>query len=142
MAALLAADPELDRVATLPALFDALARGLGLDLAARHALARGRRNAAEAWTELDGDARRESDAGFRRHARSLRAALTDPPPLLAHYQASVGEAARDLKETARAQLLPSLLHLSAVRLVGPDPEAERLGYTFWERTLEGLRKSK
>jgi hypothetical protein len=27
-------------------------------------------------------------------------------------------------------------------LVGPDPEAERLGYTFWERTLEGLRKSR
>jgi hypothetical protein len=34
-----------------------------------------------------------------------------------------------------------LLHLSAVRLVGPDPDAERLGYTFWERTLEGLRKT-
>ena len=145
VAALLAADPELDRIATLPALFDALARGLGLDLAARHALARGRRNAADAWTRLDGEARRESDAGFRRHARPLRAALTDPPPLLTRYEARVGEAARDLKETARARLLstlPSLLHLSAVRLVGPDPEAERLGYTFWERTLEGLRKSK
>jgi thiopeptide-type bacteriocin biosynthesis protein len=141
-AALLAGDPELDRIAALPPLFDALARGLGMELAARHALARGRRNAADAWTQLDAEARRESDAGFRRHARSLRAALTDPPPLLARYQAQVAEAARDLKDTARAQLLPSLLHLSAVRLVGPDHEAERLGYTFWERTLEGLRKSK
>ena len=106
---------------------------------------RGRRNAAEAWTRLDGEARRESDAGFRRQARPLRAALTDPPPLLPRYEARVAEAARDLTETARARLpvdLPSLLHLSAVRLVGPDPEAERLGYTFWERTLEGLRKSK
>ena len=42
---------------------------------------RGRRNAADAWTRLDGEARRESDAGFRRHARPLRAALTAPPPL-------------------------------------------------------------
>jgi lantibiotic biosynthesis protein len=142
VAALLAAAPELDRIAALPTLFDALARGLGLDLAARQALGRQRRSAAEAWTQLDSEARRESDAGFRRHARPLRAALTDPPPLLTHYQARVAEAARDLKHTARAQLLPSLLHLSAVRLVGPDPEAERLGYTFWERTLEGLRKSK
>ena len=139
---LLAGDPELDRIPALPPLFDALAQGLGLELAARHALARGRRNAADAWTQLDSDARRESDAGFRRHARPLRAALTDPSPLLTRYQARVAEAARDLKDAARAQLLPSLLHLSAVRLVGPDPEAERLGYTFWERTLEGLRKSK
>ena len=145
VAALLAADPELDRIAALPELFDALARGLGLELATRHALSRGRRNAADAWTRLDGEARRESDAGFRRQARPLRAALTAPPPLLTRYEAGVAEAARDLKETARARLLstlPSLLHLSAVRLVGPDPEAERLGYTFWERTLEGLRKSR
>jgi lantibiotic biosynthesis protein len=140
--ALLAGEPELDRIAALPALFDALARGLGLELAARHALARGRRNAADAWTQLDSDARRESDAGFRRQARPLRAALLSPPPLLTRYQARVAEVCRDLKDTAGAQLLPSLLHLSAVRLVGPDPEAERLGYTFWERTLEGLRKSK
>jgi thiopeptide-type bacteriocin biosynthesis protein len=145
VAALLAGDPELDRMATLPLLFDALARGLGLDLAARHALARGRRNAADAWSRVDGETRRESDAGFRRQGRLLRAALTDPPPLLTRYEARVAEAARALKETARARFpstLPSLLHLSAVRLVGPDPEAERLGYTFWERTLEGLRKSK
>ena len=145
VAALLAADPELDRIATLPALFDALARGLGLDLAARHSLSRGRRNAADAWTRLGGEARRESDAGFRRLARPLRAALTAPPPSLTRYEARVGKTACDLTETARARFLstlPSLLHLSAVRLVGTDPEAERLGYTFWERTLEGLRKSK
>ena len=142
VAALLDGDPQLDRIGALPGLFDALARGLGLDLPERHALARGRRSAAEAWTQLDSDARRESDAAFRRHARPLRAALIDPPPLLARYQSRVAAAATDLKDTARSQLLPSLLHLSAVRLVGPDPEAERLAYTFWERTLEGLRKSK
>jgi hypothetical protein len=42
----------------------------------------------------------------------------------------------------RRQLLPTLRHLSAVRLVGPDPDAERMGYTFWERALEGLRKTR
>ena len=63
----------------LPLLFDALARGLGLDLAARHALARERRQAAEAWTRLDAEARKESDADFRHHARALRAALGAAP---------------------------------------------------------------
>ena len=92
--ALLDSDPELDRIATLPALFDALARGVGLDLTARHALARERRNAADVWTRLDGQARRESDAGFRRHARLLRAALSDLPLALTRYQVRVAQAAR------------------------------------------------
>jgi thiopeptide-type bacteriocin biosynthesis protein len=144
----LLAEPELDRIPALPLLFDALARGLGLELAARHALGRERRRAAEAWTGLDAEARKESDAAFRHHARALRAALGAAPassPLLAQHEARVAAAAGTLTETDRARLLstlPTLLHLSAVRLVGPDPDAERLGYTFWERTLEGLRKSK
>jgi len=37
-------------------------------------------------------------------------------------------------------LLPTLLHLSAVRHLGADRDGERLAYTFWERTLQGLRK--
>jgi len=144
----LLADPELDRIPALPLLFDALARGMGLDLAARHALGRERRRAAEAWTGLDAEARKESDAVFRHHARTLRAALGAAPassPLLGHHEARVAAAAGPLTETDRARLLstlPTLLHLSAVRLLGPDPDAERLGYTFWERTLEGLRKSR
>ncbi|HSY40272.1 MAG TPA: thiopeptide-type bacteriocin biosynthesis protein, partial [Polyangia bacterium] len=141
----LLADPELDRVPALPLLFDALARGLGLDLAARHALGRERRRAAEAWTRLDAEERKESDALFRHHARPLRAALGAAPaatPLLADHEARVAAAAGSLTETDRARLLPTLLHLSAVRLIGPDPDAERLGYTFWERTLEGLRRSR
>ncbi len=141
----LLSDPELDRIATLPLLFDALARGLGLDLAARHAVGRERRRAAESWTGLDAEARKESDAVFRLQARSLRAALGAAPaadPLLAGHQARVAAAASDLMEADRARLLPTLLHLSAVRLIGSDPDAERLGYTFWERTLEGLRKSR
>ncbi len=141
----LLADPELDRIPALPPLFDALARGLRLDLASRHALARERRRAAEAWTRLDADARKESDALFRHHARSLRAALGAAPasnPLFAHHEDRVAAATGGLTETDRMRLLPTLLHLSAVRLIGPDPDAERLGYTFWERTLEGLRRSR
>ncbi len=144
----LLADPELDRVPALPLLFEALARGLGLDLATRHALGRERRRAAEAWTRLDAEERKESDALFRHHARGLRAALGTAPaanPLLADHEARVAAAAGSLTETDRARLqstLPTLLHLSAVRLIGPDPDAERLGYTFWERTLEGLRRSR
>jgi hypothetical protein len=41
----------------------------------------------------------------------------------------------------RALLLPTVLHLSSVRLGGPNPDAERLGYTFWQRALEGLRRA-
>ncbi len=140
----LLADPELDRIPALPVLFDALARGLGLDLPARHALGRERRRAAEAWTRLDAEARKESDADFRHHARQLRAALGAAPPPLAPHAARVAAAVGALTETDRGRFLstlPTLLHLSAVRLCGPDPDAERLGYTFWERTLEGLRKS-
>ncbi|HEY6477522.1 MAG TPA: thiopeptide-type bacteriocin biosynthesis protein, partial [Polyangia bacterium] len=140
--AALAADPELDRIAALPLLHDALARGLGLDLAARHTLARARRQAAEGWTAVDAETRRASDAAFRRNARALRAALAEQPPLYTRHEGRVVEAAGGLTESSRARLLPTLLHLEAVRLVGPDPDAERLGYTFWERALEGLRKTR
>jgi thiopeptide-type bacteriocin biosynthesis protein len=139
--ATLAADAELDRIAALPLLHDALARGLGLDLAARHTLARARRQAADGWTAVDDETRRASDAAFRRHGRALRGALAEPAPLYARHQARVAEAVRGLTDSSRARLSSTLLHLSAVRLVGPDPDAERLGYTFWERALEGLRKT-
>ncbi|HLK90005.1 MAG TPA: thiopeptide-type bacteriocin biosynthesis protein [Polyangia bacterium] len=149
-AAALLADPELDRIAALPLVCDALARGLGLDLGARHALARERRRAAEIWTGLDAETQRASDADFRRHGRALRAALAETPPdpaapvarILTDHRTRVAAAAAGLTEAARARHTPTLLHLAAVRLMGPDPHAERLGYTFWERTLEGLRKTR
>jgi thiopeptide-type bacteriocin biosynthesis protein len=137
----LAADAELDRLAVLPLLHDGLTRGLGLDLAARHALARRRRRAGESWTATDDEERRAADAAFRRHGRALRSALLDPAPPFARLETRVAAAAVGLTESARARLSPTLLHLEAVRLVGPDPDAERIGYTFWERALEGLRKT-
>ena len=145
-AAALLADPDLDRVLLLTRALDTLASAVGLTLDERHALARSRRRAAESWTGVDQEARLQADADFRRHGRALRAALGgaaqgDPPHgVLARHHARVAAAARDLPADARARLLPTLLHLCAVRFAGPDPDAERIAYTFWERTLEGLRK--
>jgi hypothetical protein len=36
------------------------------------------------------------------------------------------------------RVLPALLHVNAVRTLGPDPVGELQAYTFWERTLESL----
>jgi hypothetical protein len=128
---------------------DALAAGLGLDLDARHALAVERRRAAEASAALDDEDRARADAAFRRVGRGLRAALAadangDEDPagaaakLVAH-RSRAAHAARGLAADARARLLPTLLHLSAVRSLGADRDGERLAYTFWDRTLQGLR---
>ena len=142
----------IDPVVLFVRACDALASGLGLDLDARHALAKQRRHAAEASADLADDDRAYADAGFRAAGRGLRAALiadsvgdsggdTDPhaAPLAAH-RARVAHAAHDLSRDARARLLPTLLHLSAVRCLGPHPDRERLAYTFWERTLSGMRR--
>jgi thiopeptide-type bacteriocin biosynthesis protein len=149
-AALIAFDVS-DPTLLLVEAFDALASGMGLDLAQRHALARARRSAAELSTGPQDEDRLQADADFRRHGHALRAALsgtgagaarsdTGAGAVLADHRARVAAAARGLPPAARTRLLPTLLHLCAVRLAGPDPDAERLAYTFWERTLEGLRK--
>jgi thiopeptide-type bacteriocin biosynthesis protein len=120
---------------------DALAGGLGLSREARQACARARRRAADASTGIDDDARRAADAAFRAAGRGLRAALAgEPAPPFAAHRARVAAAARSLPAGADDRLLPTLLHLSAVRLLGADPDGERLAYTFWERTLEGLAR--
>ena len=126
---------------------DALARGLGLDLAAREALARARRRAEEAHANLDDEARADTDAEFRARGRALRALLGARPaddPSSRALDAHVGRTARatkTLSRGARADLAPALLHLACVRLAGPDRDLERRAYTFWERTLAGLRAS-
>jgi len=146
-----AANPILPTVLFVRAC-DALAAGLGLDLDARHALAKQRRHAAESSADLADDDRARDDAAFRAAGRGLRAALladaggvsggdTDPhAPALAAHRARAAHAGRELSREARARLLPTLLHLSAVRCLGPHPDRERLAYTFWERTLAGLRR--
>jgi len=139
----------LERICLLARALDALAAGFGLDLDARHALAVKRRRAAEASAALDEDDRARADTAFRRIGRELRAALADDggggdpgatAAKLAAHRARVAHAARGLAADARARLLPPLLHLSAVRSLGADRDGERLAYTFWERTLQGLRR--
>jgi len=156
--ALLAAeakDPS-DRPTLLVLALDALARGLGLDLAARHALARARRNAEEAEArahllgdgadEVEAEARAQRDREFRSRSRALRAGLGRRSSAergararaLANHAARTARAMRRLRPAARAMLAPALLHLCCVRHAGPDRDAELDAYTFWERALEGL----
>jgi thiopeptide-type bacteriocin biosynthesis protein len=140
----------LERIGLLVRAMDALAVGFGLDLDARHALAVDRRRAAEASAALDEDDRARADVAFRRVGRGLRTALAaeadggdDPAGAaakLAAHRARTAHAARGLAADARARLLPTLLHLCAVRGLGADRDGERLAYTFWDRTLQGLRK--
>jgi thiopeptide-type bacteriocin biosynthesis protein len=137
------ADEATSKLVSLVRLLDALARGLGLDEAGRHALARARRADAEATAAFDDEARREADAAFRLHARALRAYLGagDVERALEAHAARTARATRRLPGDARAELAPTLLHLACVRLGGPDADLERLAYTLWERTREGLARA-
>jgi thiopeptide-type bacteriocin biosynthesis protein len=140
-----------ERIGLLVRALDALAAGLGLDLDARHAAAAARRRAAEASAAVDEEDRARADRAFRRIGRGLRASLAtdgdaagdqanDVAAKLAAHRSRTAHAARGLSPEARARLLPTLLHLAAVRSLGADRDGERLAYTFWERTLQGLRR--
>jgi thiopeptide-type bacteriocin biosynthesis protein len=132
--------PEGDRVDWLVRGLDALARGLGLELAARQALA-ARRRAAHLSTSTPA-----LDADYRARQRRLAAALagTAADPLTAPLDAYALRAqaiAGALSPAALANLLealPPLLHVNAVRLLGARPDEEAAAYLFWERALEGL----
>ena len=124
-------DDDSDPVELCVASYDALAAGAGLDEAARHALAQRRR--AAYGPELDG----RDDAlarEYRARQKSLRARLSSPSaPFAAHTErvaAALAPVAR------RAELLPALLHLAAVRL-GAREEA---AIYFWERARESLAR--
>jgi thiopeptide-type bacteriocin biosynthesis protein len=140
-----ARDPAPDRFVRLVGSLDALARGLGLDLAARHRLARASRDAEERLAAAghgDGEDRAERDRAFRHLARDLRAALARPGRgAHAAHAARTARATARLPADARAALAPALLHLACVRLAGPDRDAELAAYTFWERALEGLLRA-
>jgi thiopeptide-type bacteriocin biosynthesis protein len=148
--ALLALDPALrpDGTLLLARSFDSLAAGLGLDAVARLALAAGcrrrspfsdagddplaplyRERQAELLAALDGD----------RAARLPRAADAASRALAAHRHRLRAIAARARRaRIPLAPLLPSLLHLATVRLVGPSPEREAIGYYLWQRASESL----
>jgi thiopeptide-type bacteriocin biosynthesis protein len=145
-AAALDTEAQDDRVIALVCAHDALAAGLGLGLDARHVLARALRASIDGSgprdprDPRDPDDRAHADATFRRLARPLGAALQAAPPADPNQDALLARARAALTDEARERLLPTFLHLSAVRFLGPDRAGERLAVILWERALEGLRK--
>jgi thiopeptide-type bacteriocin biosynthesis protein len=124
-----------DLEALLVSAYDALATGAGLEPAARLELARRRRAAY-------GIGRDEALATrFRAVSRPLRSRLARPsPPFVAHAE-RVAAALGELAPARRAELLPPLLHLTAVRLGGPDGAArEAAAFYLWERARESLAR--
>lgn len=142
-------DLEAATIVCLVATFDRLGQAFCLDLAARRSWAGRRReaHAADVGPELDRQLARE----LRALRPALRAALA--PRLggpdgagggdagdaaLDRYERTARRAASHIAPATRARILPALLHLDAVRMLGPDPLGEIRAYTFWERTLESL----
>ncbi|MEA2696575.1 MAG: lantibiotic biosynthesis protein, partial [Myxococcales bacterium] len=124
-----------DDIQRLVCSFDALAAGCGLDLDTRWHLARDQRRAVARDDAAD------LDADYRARARDLRAALTTLPVNFVAHRDRVAAAVAPLPLDSRRQLLPTLLHLAAVRLAGPHRDPEARATIFWERTLEGLSSS-
>jgi thiopeptide-type bacteriocin biosynthesis protein len=126
------ADPgEPARLARLVQSMDALARGFGLDAAAREALAAARLRAAV-------------EPVPRAQARAARVLLGAPPDdaatrAIAAHAGRVAAIAAPLSPASRAALMPALLHLASVRLLGLDAAAEAEAYALWQRALAGLR---
>jgi thiopeptide-type bacteriocin biosynthesis protein len=124
---------------------DALARALGLELAARHQLARRRR---AAFARAEGDEPAELRAEIRRLHRALAAHLEGSAedaftPALAAFARAAADAADSLSRAARADVvatLPALLHVQTVRLAGPHAGEEQGAWALWERALESIVK--
>lgn len=123
-----------DRLEQLVASYDALAGGAGLYPAERQALAARRRHAYGV-----GKDRALADE-YRARQPSLRARLESPPPPFVEHRERVAAALAHLPLGRRAELLPALLHLAAVRLVGVDAGAEAAAFYLWERTRESLAR--
>ncbi|MDB4970802.1 MAG: Lanthionine biosynthesis protein LanB [Myxococcales bacterium] len=121
-----------DPVELCAAAYDALAAGAGLDPDARHALARRRR---EAYGVGKDPALAD---GYRARQAALRARFSKPTPPFATYAERVTTLLAPLSAARRAQLLPPLLHLAAVRMLGIDRAREAAAFYLWERTRESL----
>ncbi|HEY0708241.1 MAG TPA: thiopeptide-type bacteriocin biosynthesis protein, partial [Polyangia bacterium] len=153
-------DAPGDRITALVRASDALARGFGLDLAARRALAERRR---EAFARLQPEDDAVLRAEYRERQRELIAALLvdldlDLTPArprkrgpkvatdvvtkaLRALSAATARAAKALTAGDRSALgdaLPALLHVQAVRFCGADAAAEQLAHVLWSRALESL----
>jgi hypothetical protein len=144
-----ASDPDAAAIVCLVASFDRLGQAFDLDLPARRSWAARRRaaHAGDVGPELDRQLARELRA-FRPLLRSVLAparesvggdTVDDPGEVaLDEYASAARRAAGRIAPEARARILPALLHLDAVRMLGPDRAGEIRAYTFWERALESL----
>ncbi|HEY8924695.1 MAG TPA: thiopeptide-type bacteriocin biosynthesis protein, partial [Polyangia bacterium] len=135
----------------LVAGFDRLARAFGLDGDQRRRLAARRRAAHGDLMTADLDA--ELSRELRACRPALRALLASGDSERSPGDTAESEAQAALRLYARRarravaalsgpeldeQILPALLHLDAVRLLGPDRLGEIRAYTLWERGLESL----
>jgi thiopeptide-type bacteriocin biosynthesis protein len=118
------------------AALESLARGAGLTLDARRALT-GRLRAAHGL-----DRRRDDPhAALYRLLQSRLAALIDHldgDDRFAPHIARVGRALAPLGSARTEALLPTLCHLTAVRLGGLDPAVEPRAIYLWDRALDSL----
>ena len=134
---------QVDRVALAVRAADAIAGGLGLDVAARMGLARRCREACARAGLLDEEHARQE---YRQRARQLLAWLAGQgadvcTPALASLNETAASLAGSLNSDLRLALqqkLPVLLHLQDVRLAGANLAAEALAHYLWHRTLEGI----
>jgi thiopeptide-type bacteriocin biosynthesis protein len=118
----------------LAAAFDALGAGLGLAEAARAAACA---RALDAYQVPLAETRERLAPSYRAVQRELAALLDDPLPPLVRFVASVRKSG--LGRAHAAALLPALAHLSAVRLCGPERDAEVRALYLWARALESRR---
>jgi thiopeptide-type bacteriocin biosynthesis protein len=134
---------QVDRVALAVRAADAIAGGLGLDVAARMGLARRCREACARAGLLDEEHARQE---YRQRARQLFAwiagqdvdVLTPGLARLNEIAASVAGSLNSDLRLALQQKLPVLLHLQDVRLAGANLAGEALAHYLWHRTLEGI----
>ncbi|MGB8299202.1 MAG: thiopeptide-type bacteriocin biosynthesis protein [Polyangia bacterium] len=134
---------QADRVALAVRAADAMASGMGLDVDARMELARQRREACAHAGLLDQEQARQE---YRRGSRQLFAwlagreddAFTPALSALKNTAASVAASLDADLHMALQRKLPVLLHVQAVRLAGPNANAEALSHYLWHRTLESI----
>lgn len=124
-----------DRVHLAVLAADALAGALGLDLPARLEVAGSCRRACSAGGLLDEE---QAKLAFRGGGRRLCQGLANPEmPLLAAYRHELSGIHPDHRKALHPRI-PALLHVQAVRLFGPDPQAEALASYLWQRVLDSL----
>ena len=128
-----------DSMECLVMRFEALAAGLGLDLKERQCAAAGRLLAYRAEVEqLQRGASRDPLAEeYRARQKRLKDLLERPASaLFERFTDRVRSVATPRGPELRRQL-PTLLHLSAVRLVGPRRDEEIRALSLWSRALDG-----